>query len=208
MVKSSIGSCPSREAVARKRCVFRHASRTNFDWPLNPVLPAWSTSLAPASTFSTESPIRLLISFAAAAERCARLRTSDARPLRPTASAARSWCRSMGVRFPAKQPVRMSTSTCRASSTTTAATPPRSSTWPRCWASRNPTPRLQRGRPALTRLRTFSSGRNGDASLPTHASAASTMRTSDDQPDPFTRRTGKAWHGQQTWIRQYRVGAG
>jgi hypothetical protein len=47
------------------------------------VAPAWSTSLVPASTLSTESPISSLISLAAAAERCARLRTSEATTAKP-----------------------------------------------------------------------------------------------------------------------------
>ena len=47
------------------------------------VVPAALTSLPPASTFSTESPIRVLISLAAAAERCARLRTSLATTAKP-----------------------------------------------------------------------------------------------------------------------------
>ncbi|OFA04380.1 hypothetical protein DUGA2_19240 [Duganella sp. HH101] len=47
------------------------------------VLPACATSLLPASTLSTESPISSLISLAAAAERCARLRTSVATTAKP-----------------------------------------------------------------------------------------------------------------------------
>ena len=47
------------------------------------VLPACATSLLPDSTLSTESPISDLISFAAAAERCARLRTSVATTANP-----------------------------------------------------------------------------------------------------------------------------
>src|SRR2546426_43486 len=47
------------------------------------VAPACSTSLLPTSTFSTESPISALISLAAAALRCARLRTSDATTAKP-----------------------------------------------------------------------------------------------------------------------------
>ncbi|OIQ77717.1 hypothetical protein GALL_405830 [mine drainage metagenome] len=47
------------------------------------VLPASSTSLVPPSTFSTESEISCLISLAAAAERCARLRTSPATTAKP-----------------------------------------------------------------------------------------------------------------------------
>jgi len=42
-----------------------------------------STSLVPASTFSTESPIKALISLAAPALRCARLRTSAATIAKP-----------------------------------------------------------------------------------------------------------------------------
>ena len=47
------------------------------------VEPARSTRLRPRSTCSTESLIRILISFAAAALRCARLRTSDATTAKP-----------------------------------------------------------------------------------------------------------------------------
>jgi hypothetical protein len=47
------------------------------------VAPTLMTNLLPSSTFSTESPIKVLISFAAAAERCASLRTSDATTAKP-----------------------------------------------------------------------------------------------------------------------------
>jgi hypothetical protein len=47
------------------------------------VLPASSTRRLPASTLSTESPISALISLAAAAERWARLRTSEATTAKP-----------------------------------------------------------------------------------------------------------------------------
>ena len=47
------------------------------------VAPAWSASLEPVSTLSTEASISTLISLAAAAERCARLRTSDATTAKP-----------------------------------------------------------------------------------------------------------------------------
>ena len=46
-------------------------------------LPVWSTRAVPSSTFSTESLMRVLISLAAAAERCARLRTSPATTAKP-----------------------------------------------------------------------------------------------------------------------------
>ncbi|MCY1555306.1 hypothetical protein D9M68_919560 [compost metagenome] len=47
------------------------------------VRPASATCLLPSSTFSTESPMRVLISLAAAAERWARLRTSEATTAKP-----------------------------------------------------------------------------------------------------------------------------
>ncbi|MFM9436213.1 hypothetical protein ACFDR9_003296 [Janthinobacterium sp. CG_23.3] len=47
------------------------------------VLPAWSTRRAPNVTCSTEWSIRVLISLAAPAERCARLRTSEATTAKP-----------------------------------------------------------------------------------------------------------------------------
>jgi hypothetical protein len=47
------------------------------------VAPAWSTSALPCSTRSTLAVIRLLISLAASALRCARLRTSVATTAKP-----------------------------------------------------------------------------------------------------------------------------
>ena len=47
------------------------------------VLPASSTNLVPPDTFSTVSPISALISFAAAALRCASVRTSPATTAKP-----------------------------------------------------------------------------------------------------------------------------
>ncbi len=47
------------------------------------VRPASSTSLAPSATLPTEAPISCLISFAASALRCARLRTSAATTAKP-----------------------------------------------------------------------------------------------------------------------------
>jgi hypothetical protein len=47
------------------------------------VLPAWSTSVVPCSTCSTLRPISVLISLAASALRCARLRTSLATTAKP-----------------------------------------------------------------------------------------------------------------------------
>ncbi len=47
------------------------------------VLPAWCTSAEPSATLSTEFPISSLISLAAPAERCARVRTSEATTAKP-----------------------------------------------------------------------------------------------------------------------------
>ncbi len=47
------------------------------------VLPAWSTSSEPSATLPTESSIKCLISFAAPAERCANVRTSEATTAKP-----------------------------------------------------------------------------------------------------------------------------
>ena len=60
-------------------------SVTRFTWPTMSciVAPASSTSFEPDSTFATESPIRPLISLAALALRCARLRTSVATTAKP-----------------------------------------------------------------------------------------------------------------------------
>ncbi len=47
------------------------------------VLPAWVTSRLPAPTFCTQSSIKVLISLAAPAERCASARTSDVTTAKP-----------------------------------------------------------------------------------------------------------------------------
>ncbi len=67
------------DVISLMMSVTRRTLTTTFSM----VVPAWPTSRVPSSTCSTELPINSLISFAADAERCARLRTSDATTAKP-----------------------------------------------------------------------------------------------------------------------------
>ncbi|MNV72799.1 hypothetical protein D3C71_1659130 [compost metagenome] len=70
------------EAAALISPMMSDTRRTEFTMSVM-VLPAFCTSAAPDSTFSTDTPISALISLAASAERCASDRTSLATTAKP-----------------------------------------------------------------------------------------------------------------------------